>query len=425
MATLTHSLNRLLVENIPWKWSKQCQEVFVKLKGILQSAPLLAHYDPKKAVRLAVDSEGDEEKPIAFASGTLSSSEQNYSMIEKEALAIIFSVKKFHQYLFGRRFTLLTDHKPLTYILGPKRGIPVLAASRLQPWSIELSAHTYDIEYRASQNHGNADALSRLPRKTIEEADDWSIEGDQVNRVQIECAPITAGRIKEATRGDPVLSRVLHHMLHGWPAEENTPEELRFYRAKREEFTVEDGCLLRGTRVVIPSRYRQEVLSELLHLNHPGMVRMKSLARLHVWWPNLDSDIEQTVRNCSDCQANRCRAPLKVSNPCIWPTRPWQRLHVDFAGPFNGGMFLIVVDAKSKWMEVIQMSSTSANATITALRSLFATHGLPEEIVADNGPQFVAGEMKDFSTANGVRLCFSSPYHPESNGEAERAVRTF
>ena len=97
---------------------------------------------------------------------------------------------------------------------------------------------------------------------------------------------------------------------------------------------------------------------------------IKSLARLHVWWPNLDSDIEQTVRDCSDCQANRCRAPLNVSNPWIWPTRPWQRVHVDFAGPFNGGMFLIVVDAKSKWMEVIQMSSTSASATIRALRRM-------------------------------------------------------
>ena len=139
----------------------------------------------------------------------------------------------------------------------------------------------------------------------------------------------------EATRGDPVLSRVLHFVLHGWPAEENTPEELRYYCAKREEFTVEDGCLLRGNRVLIPSKY-QQVLSEL-HLNHPGMVRMKSLARLQVWWPNLDSDIEQTVRDCSDCQANRCKTPLKVNNPWIWPTRPWQRLHVDFSGPFNGG----------------------------------------------------------------------------------------
>ena len=130
-------------------------------------------------------------------------------------------------------------------------------------------------------------------------------------------------------------------------------EELRFYRAEREEFTVEDGCFLRGTRVVIPCRYWPEVLCELHLISHPEMVRMNSLARFHVWWPNLDNDIERSSRDCSDYQVNRCRAPLKLSNPRIWPTRPWQRLHVDFAGPCNGGMFLIVFDAKSKWMEVV------------------------------------------------------------------------
>ena len=98
---------------------------------------------------------------------------------------------------------------------------------------------------------------------------------------------------------------------------------------------------------------------------------------------------------------------------------------MDFAGPFNGGMFLIVIDAKSKWIEVVQMSSISASVTTRALRGLFVTHGLPEEIVADNGLQFVAGGMKDFLITNGVCLCLSSPYHPASNGEAGRAVRAF
>ena len=365
-----------------------------------------------------------EEKPIAYASRSLSASEQNYSMIEKEALAIVFGIKKFHQYLFGRRFSLLTDHRPLTLLLGPKRGIPVLAASRLQRWAIQLSAYLYDIEYRASKNHANADALSRLPRKTVEEPDDWSIEADQVNRVQMERAPITVSQIREATRGDPVLSRAMYYILHGRPAEKCIPDELKIYYNKQDEFTVEDGCILRGTRAVIPTKFQAAVLSEL-HLNHPGMVRMKSLARLHVWWSSLDHDVEQTVRECHACQANRCKSPEKVNNPWIWPTRPWQRIHVDFAGPFNGQMFLLVVDAKSKWIEVFPMSSTTALTTIRALRFLFATHGLPEVIFSDNGPQFVAQEIKNFLKSNGIRHCLSSPYHPASNGEVERAVRTF
>ena len=243
-----------------------------------------------------------------------------------------------------------------------------------------------------------------------------------MNCVQVERAPITVPKICEATRGDPALSRTMYYILHGWPTQDEIPEELKVYYIKQDEFTVEDGCLLRGTRVVIPAKYQPAVLSKL-HLNHPGMVRMKSLARLHVWWPSMDDDVEQTVRDCLDCQANQSKSPSKITNPWIWPSRPWQRIHVDF--PFNGGMFLIVVDAKSKWIEVFPMFTTTASATIQALRFLFATHGLPEEIVSDNGPQFVAQEMKEFLKSNGIRQCLSSPYHPASNGEAERAVRTF
>ena len=113
-----------------------------------------------------------------------------------------------------------------------------------------------------------------------------------MNRVQMERIPITASKIREATRDDPVLSRVVHCVLHGWPVA--IPGELKIYYSKQEEFTVEDGCLLRGTRVVIPAKYQAAVLSEL-HLNHPGVVRIKSLARLHVWWPSLDHNVEQTV----------------------------------------------------------------------------------------------------------------------------------
>lgn len=116
------------------------------------------------------------------------------------------------------------------------------------------------------------------------------------------------------------------------------------------------------------------------------MISMRSLVRLHVWWPSLDHGVVQTVQDCHLCREISCKTPKKVR----------QRIHVDFTGPLNGQMFLLVEDAKSKWIEVFPMFSTTASMTILALRFLFATHGLPEVIVSDNSPQFVAQEMKDF-----------------------------
>ena len=152
---------------------------------------------------------------------------------------------------------------------------------------------------------------------------------------------------------------------------------------------------------------------------------MKSLARSYVWWPGLDTDITTTVQRCNTCQINRptpSKAPL---HPWEYPSRPWSRIHIDHAGPFHGKQFLIIVDAHSKWIDVHIVNSTSSECTISKLRSIFATHGLPEQIVSDNGSGFTSSEFQKFLADNGVRQCLSSPYHPSSNGLAERAVQTF
>jgi len=104
---------------------------------------------------------------------------------------------------------------------------------------------------------------------------------------------------------------------------------------------------------------------------------------------------------------------------------PWQRIHVDFAGPFMGRQFLIVVDAHSKWPEVIEMKTTMASATVRELRQLFSSDGLPEQLMSDNGPQFTSTEFKAFLKSNGIKHTCSAPYHPSSNGLAERFVQTF
>ena len=154
-----------------------------------------------------------EEKPIAFASRSLSKSEQNYSQIDKEALGLIYGVQKFHTYLYGRKFTSITDHKPLMSILGPKKGISSVAAARLQRWAILLSGYHYDIEFRATTAHGNADALSRLPLPQT--GPEYVSEAQMCNLQQLEMLPVTNQEIQRATHRDPLLSKVQEYMLKG------------------------------------------------------------------------------------------------------------------------------------------------------------------------------------------------------------------
>ena len=148
---------------------------------------------------------------------------------------------------------------------------------------------------------------------------------------------------------------------------------------RRTEISVEDGCLLWGTRVIIPPKGREKVLV-VLHEAHPGITRTKSLARSYVWWPGLDHDIETLVKNCGKCQQNQKQPPEAPLHPWEWPGQPWSRLHIDYAGPFQGEMFLVLVDAYSKWLEVHVMKSTTSTATIEKLREIFATHGLPKTV---------------------------------------------
>ncbi len=139
---------------------------------------------------------------------------------------------------------------------------------------------------------------------------------------------------------------------------------------------MEAGCLLWGTRVVVPKKLQAQVLVEV-HASHPGIVRMKGIARAHVWWPGLSSAIEQTAYNCESCQGDRKQPPSAPLQPWPWPTTPWDRVHIDFAGPFWGYMYLVVVDSHSKWLEVVPMKSTTTEKTLEVLRSLFARYGLP------------------------------------------------
>ena len=359
------------------------------------------------------------ERPVAYASRTLNAAERNYSQLEKEGLSCIFGIKRFHDYLFGRNFELVTDHKPLLGLLKEDRATPPHASSRIKRWSLFLSSYEYSLVFRNTTAHANADALSRLPLP--EEPASTAMEPELVLLTEhLAESPVTADDIRAWTSRNRKLSRVLQYTRQGWPT--NGDPELEPYSSRRLELSTFEGCILWGSRIVVPLPGRKEVLREL-HEGHPGMTRMKSLARMYVWWPNISADIEKSIRLCRQCQEMQLTPPVAPLNPWRWPTRPWARLHLDFAGPFEGKTILVIVDAHSKWIEATCTPSTASSHVIEVLRTVFASHGLPETVVTDNGTGFVSQEFRHFLRTNGVKHTTSAPYYPVSNGLAERAVQ--
>ncbi|XP_039291150.1 uncharacterized protein K02A2.6-like [Nilaparvata lugens] len=435
LSTVLSPMYELLRKDVKFLWSCKQEKAFTKSKELLLSGNVLVYFNPDLDIVLSCDaspyglgivlshrfSNGDE-KPIAYASRTLTKAEKGYSQLEKEALAIIFGVKHFHQYLYGKHFILKTDHKPLTTIFGPKNGIPQMTANRLQRWSIFLSGYDYEINYVRSKDNCNADGLSRLPlpSKTI---DDEGEEYTYLNFVKSDVQCLNFFDVKKETAKDVVLSQVCEYVKYEWPDNSKIVDKLKPYFNRRNELYVDKDCLMLGNRIVIPVSLRKLILTEL-HSSHLGVVKMKSMARSYVWWPNIDSEIEEIAKSCKLCY--ECKSnPPKVTSAWKWPAAPGHRIHIDHCGPIKGKYYLLITDAYSKWLDVMEASSLTTDCTIDLLRVYFANWGIPLILVSDNATCFTADEFQKFVLRNGISHYKTAPFHPASNGAAENAVKTF
>lgn len=392
----------------------------------MASDKVLITFNPKLPVILETDAspyglaavmshkiEG-QMRPIGFISRTLTTAEQKYSHLDKEATAIFWATKKLFQYLYGREFTLITDSKPLKTIFDPDKNLPAITALRLTRYVLWLQQFKYKIIYRAGKLNTIADCFSRQPLIKTEPNkidETFRICDYTINTLSLAEQTITYKDLRVETSKDEALQELI--------------KEIQLPNSDKVEYSLHQGILMQGQRVVIPRTLQTYVLKQLL-ATHSGIVKMKAIARSIVYWKNIDQDIENVARSCKACASIQSNASKVPVHPWERATEVWQRIHIDYAGPIDGKQFLIIMDAYSKWLEVEIFTKAPTTVTlIETLKKIFARQGFPYILVSDNQSIFKSYNFSSFLHALGIAHRTTSPYSPSTNGQAERAVQIF
>ena len=430
-STLTSPL-RDIVKKHKFEWHKIHQKTFELLKMKLVSAPIMAYFDMNKETNLYVDASPfglsailmqkddheDSLRTVAYGSRSLTDVESRYSQTEREALAIVWGVEHFHQYLYGSKFTIVTDHKPQEVIYGNVNSKP---SARIERWVLRLQPYCFRVEYRKGEDNP-ADYMSRHPGATKSKKQEIYTEL-YIKFVTKHAVPkaMTRSMIAQETMSDMTSNLIKDAIIkNDW----GNRALLKFQKVKSEFPITPDGIILRGTRIFIPQKLRKRAL-DLAHESHQGIDKTKALIREKIWFPHMDELVKEMVTNCIPCSAtggNVKPEPLKFTK---MPAAPWEKAHVDFKRPLPGGKYLLVViDRYSRYLEVEIIHSIGAAQVIRKLRKIFAAHGLPKIIVSDNGPPFHSGEVESYLEHLGINHDFSTAYWPQGNAEVERFMRT-
>ena len=435
-------LLRLTRKDQAWEWTSLQKNAFDEIKAVISQKTALAIFDTSKQTEVHTDASSsglgavlvqkdadDNSSIIAFASRTLTAAERNYSVLEKEALAISWAVQRWKVFLWGRAFKIVTDHKPLVSIFSSKDTLQVNL--RVARFVMQLLPYIYTIQYRAgSQNHF-ADFLSRA---SVSDNENHSTEADNseeltVNSILSE-ATLSRDEIAAISRRDPEIQTV-KKLLANEPLSEAEKKVVAKFQSVKHELSVVQDILTRGCdRVVLPEAVRQKAI-ELAHESHQGINRTQDQIEMNYWWPSMHTQIKDFIHNCSTC--NQSPKTAKFFDTSVTrietPSVPWHTLGIDLIGPLNDlppdcCYALTVMDYHSKYPFIFFTRSITSANIISFLRTLFSLEGLPVRIRCDNGPQFAATEFRIFLKQNDIDLTFSPVYHPRANGLIERWHRT-
>ncbi len=405
-------------------WLPEHQPALELIQNELLDDKVLYIFDPKRDTQIVTDASGtglgavlmQGDRPIAYAARSWTLAKKNYSMIEKELLAVVYALRRFHFYTAGRMVEVLTDHQP---VLGAVRN--VLFRDNLRLDRLFDQVISYDLQWTYVPGKANylPDYLSRMPPMRIPPL---SIDSVTAQEMAPSSGPIY-DLIASAAQNDTVVDFVQQTIHDGWPeARAGFPQCFHFLRPHCHELCVADGVLVDSrNRVYVPEAAGRAVLQEL-HIGHPGQSTMLARARKIFFWPNMQSDVEKLAVACGYCALHRPSQAREPLQPRDMPCAPGEVIATDFF-QIRTQCFLAIYDVFLQFPFLWPVRSKSTAKLLRACRAFFQFTGCPRAFWCDQGSAFDSNEFRAFADSIGMRVCYSSAEYTQSNGAAESAVK--
>ena len=392
LSELSEPLRRLCKSGVEWAWESEQQSASEAIKQVITTLPVLAYFDKTKkhTIQCNASKKGlgavllQESKLVMYVSRALTETEQRYSNIKRELLAIVFALERLNYYTFGRTITVQSDHQPLQSIW--KKSI-VSASPRLQRLLLRLANYDINIEFLCGKENVIADALSRVCplQSNNSKLKESNIDDIPVHHIT-QSAPVSKAKLQElATQSDPTLCSLTKTIYEGWPqSKKDCPEQLLGSWSFRQEISKEDGLLYKNQGLIVPHSKRLETL-KVLHLGHYAVHKMQLRALETVYWPEINKDILKQYQRCKTCtkhsKSQRCK-PLQF-HPT--PELPWHMVATDLF-KIKNSKYLLLVDNYSRFPILHKLGSTTSKVLVQEMKAIFAELGVQNMIVSDSGP---------------------------------------
>ena len=369
LAEISAPLREICRQDMEFELTESVHVAFSRTKEEISKIVTLPYFNPKSATTLQMDASkkglgaviSQDSRPVMFASRALTGAEKNYKNLERECLAMIWGMEKFHYFLYGKQFTLETDQKPLVSIY--KKHMVEISPRIKRLIVRSFPYQLFDVQYRRGKEIPLADALSRVTPTPVEE------DGIQLPIVAVNLItsniPVSSTEIKlihEETSKDPTLTLLRHYIHMGWPCDHRMlPQELHAFWNYREDLSMEIRLITKGVRLMIPSTLRRKVL-EQIHEGHLGIEKCMLKARDSVFWPGISNDIREAVEKCGICQVSS-RAAKLVGNVSDVPPHAWHTLGTDLFY-WNKMDYLVIGDYFSKYLIIRRLPNSSSHVVI-------------------------------------------------------------